>query len=485
MLFAAGSTSVAGMRPVLTASGSTELDEASTTPQGILMDRAGLAVALAATEMGVAYGDRVVVLTGAGNNGGDGYVAAHYLAKRGVDVTVHPFAPPAGELGRAAAERAVRSGAKIRPWPDTVATPALVIDALFGVGFHGRLHDRILPWTRVGAPVLSVDIPSGVDATTGEVDGAAFRATRTVTFHALKVGHLLGVGNELSGVVTVADIGLSGENALFSIADESDAVPPARSRNAHKWSVGSVMVVGGSPGMTGAAGLAAQAAIQFGAGAAAVAVNAGNQHDYVPFPDLLRPVLGEHDQWTSADVSTVLEAASRFDVLVIGPGLEGCDEFVAQLMERRGGSVLLDAGGLRIPGVIEVLAQRSGETLVTPHAGEFLAMTNEPGTHESAARLAKETASTVLLKGSPTFIASPPGAGGDLVAVTTPGPELATIGTGDVLAGMIAARWASGFDVATAALSATYWHGVAGAELAKTCTVTAGGLLTEIGRWGR
>ena len=237
--------------------------------------------------------------------------------------------------------------------------------------------------------------------------------------------------------------------------------------------------------MTGAAGLAAQAAIQFGAGAAAVAVNGGNQHDYAPFLDLLRPVLGQHDQWTSADVSTVLEAASRFDVLVIGPGLEGCDEFVAQLMERRGGPVLLDAGGLRIPAAIEVLAQRVGETLVTPHAGEFLAMTNEPGTYESAARLAKETACTVLLKGSPTFIASPPGAGGDLVAVTTPGPELATIGTGDVLAGMIAARWSSGIDVATAALSATYWHGVAGAELARTSTVTAGGLLTEIGRWGR
>ncbi len=485
MLFAVPGTSVDGMRPVLTASGSTELDEASTTPLDILMDRAGLAIALAATDMGVAYGDRVVVLAGAGNNGGDGYVAAHYLARRGVDVIVHPFAPPAGELGRAAADRAVRSGAKIRPWPESVATPDLLIDALFGVGFHGRLHDRIVPWTLTASPVLSVDIPSGVDATTGAVDGAAFQATRTVTFHAMKVGHLLGVGAELSGVVTVADIGLSGENALFSIADESDAVRPSRPRHAHKWSVGSVMVVGGSPGMTGAAGLAAQAALQFGAGAAAVAVNQGNERDYAQFVDLLRPALGQHGHWTSADVATVLEAASRFDVLVIGPGLEGCDEFIAQLMERRGGPVLLDAGGLRIPGVIEVLAQRAGDTLVTPHAGEFSAMTNEPGTYDSAARLAKETESTVLLKGSPTFIASPPGAGGKLVAVTTPGPELATIGTGDVLAGMIAAWWSFGLDAATAALSATYWHGVAGAELARTSTVTARGLLTEIGRWGR
>ncbi len=470
------------MRPVLTAASSTALDSASPTPLDVLMDRAGLAVALAATEMGVGYGSRVVVLAGSGNNGGDGYVAAHYLAIRGVDVTVFAFAQPAGDLSRAAADRAQRSGVKLRPWPAEPADCDLLIDALFGVGFHGQLNARIVPWTELDSPVLAVDIASGLDATTGDADGPAFKANRTVALHAPKVGHLVGVGPELSGVLTVADIGLTGGEPRFWLAEEADTSRPVRRHDAHKWSVGSVMVIGGSAGMTGAGYLAAEAALQFGAGAVAVAVNRGNQGDYGRFPGLLRPELGRSDQWSGADVGPVLEAASRFGVLVLGPGLENCDEFVAQVLERRGGPVLLDAGGLRIPHVIEALAQRSGETLVTPHTGEFSAMTNEPGTYDSAARLAKETETTVLLKGSPTFVAASPHDGSRLVAVTTPGPELATIGTGDVLAGMCAATWASGMSAPDAALSAAYWHGMAGSELAKKTTVTAPGLLGQIGR---
>lgn len=449
------------------------------------MDRAGLAVALAAIEIGVGYGSRVVVLAGSGNNGGDGYVAAHYLSNRGVDVTVLAFAPPAGDLSRAAADRAERSGVKLRRWSEGPTDSDLLVDALFGVGFHGRLHERIVPWTQTDSPVLAVDIASGLDASTGIADGPAFRADRTVTFHAPKVGHLVGVGPELTGRLTVADIGLTGGEARFWLAEEADASRPGRRSDAHKWSVGSVMVIGGSAGMTGAGYLAAEAALQYGAGAVAVAVNRGNHSDYARFPGLLRPMLGQADQWTGVDVGPVLEAASRFDVLVLGPGLEQCDEFVAQILERRGGPVLLDGGGLRIPHVIEALARRNGETLVTPHAGEFTAMTNETGTYDSAARLAKETETTVLLKGSPTFVAASPKDGSRLVAINTPGPELATIGTGDVLAGMCAAAWAFGVNASDAARSAAYWHGIAGAELAKKTTVTAPGLLGEMGRLPR
>ena len=472
------------MRPVHTAATSAQLDKASTTPLEVLMDRAGLAVALAAAEMGIGYGHRVAVLVGSGNNGGDGYIAAHYLAGRGVDVTIFEFAQPAGQLARWAADRAVRSGVKVQPWSEQVIPADLVIDGLFGGGFHGRLHDRIVPWTRSNLPVLAIDIPSGVDASTGVVDGPAFRAVRTVTFHALKVGHLVGAGADLCGEVTIADIGLEGGEAEFWVAEEADAIRPERSRQAHKWSVGSVMVVGGSAGMTGAAYLAAEAALQCGAGAVAVAVNRANAEDYRGFPAILRPVLGSREVWTGEDVPRVLDAAARFGVLVVGPGLEGSDDFILQILERRKGPVLLDAGGLRLPNLIDVVTQREGETLLTPHAGEFQAMTGEVGTYESAGRLAKETGATVLLKGSPTFVAESGRVGSKVVAVTTPGPELATIGTGDVLAGMIASRWAGGAPALSAAVSAAYWHGVAGAAISEETTVTAARLAAELGRWG-
>lgn len=468
------------MQPVQTAATSAKLDAESQVPLDVLMDRAGLAVALAAVEMGVSYGSHVVVLAGSGNNGGDGYVAAHHLARRGVAVTVFAFAPPAGELSRQAASRAIRSGARVRDWRDQPVPCDLVIDALFGCGFHGRLHDRIVAWTGTEAPVLSVDVPSGVDASTGMVSGPVFAADRTVTFHSYKVAHFVGPAAIASGKVTVVDIGLTGGEAEFWLAGEPAARLPARDRTSHKWSVGSVLVIGGSNGMTGAALLVARSALRFGAGSVAIAVNHGNAPAYVGACELLTPVLGESDGWTAEDVSAVLAAASRFDVVVVGPGMEGNDDFIRQILERRAGPIVLDAGGLRIRNVIDVISQREGDSIVTPHLGEFRAMTGEEGSYSAASRLAKETGATVVLKGSPTFVA-----GDQVVAVTTGGFELATIGTGDVLAGMIAAAWARGLDAPAAAVAAAYRHGMAGAEVAKTTTVTADGLLAEVGRWAR
>lgn len=475
------------MQGVITAQTSAELDAASIEDVSVLMDRAGYAVALEAVRMGATYGSRVAVLAGSGNNGGDAYVAAFYLSQRGALVTMFPYAPPPGEAARDAQARAVSAGARLLEWSDEPSEEAsgfdLVIDGLFGGGFHGRLHDRIVPWIDCGAPVLAIDVPSGVDASTGDTDGPAFAADRTVTFHAPKVGHFVGAGRALVGELRVVDIGLAGGNPEFSVMDEGDAPWPRRPVDAHKWSAGSVVVLGGSQGMTGAASLVAHAALSAGAGAVSIACNAANAAVYEQnAPTLLTPRLGRSERWRHEDIPALLEYASRFDVMVIGPGLDEQEDIVREVLARRGGRVLADASALRVPDVVRVIADRQGETIVTPHTGEFQAMTGKPGTYLSADMLASESEAVVVLKGWPTFVAS---SNDPVVAVTTPREGLATIGTGDVLAGVIGAFWAAGLSAPVAARSAAYWHGRAGSSLAARTTVTADRLIDEIATWSQ
>ncbi len=215
------------MQLVITPEESGRLDLASSEPVGVLMERAGLAVALAAVDMGAGYGARVAVLAGTGNNGGDGYVAAKYLARRGCAVTVYTLGPP--KEGNTAAQNAAgaaeAAGVRVKPLDQPEAAD-LLIDAMFGVGFSGSLPDVASPWTEVDAPVLAVDVPSGLDAASGDVPGEAFTADRTVTFHAFKPGHLLGEGPERCGIVTIADIGLRGGKAAMLVCGEADAARP-------------------------------------------------------------------------------------------------------------------------------------------------------------------------------------------------------------------------------------------------------------------
>ncbi|MDQ4090351.1 MAG: NAD(P)H-hydrate epimerase, partial [Actinomycetota bacterium] len=230
------------MIPVLTPEEMRAVDRAAPEPVEVLVERAGSAVARAALSMlGGAYGRRVVVVAGKGNNGADGLVAATLLRRRGARVQV------------------IDAGDQ----PDRLPRSDLVVDAAYGTGFRG---DYAAP-DPFGAPVLSVDIPSGIDGLTGEAGDGAVRATATVTFAALKPGLLLGAGFEHAGKVGVADIGLDVSRSTISVIEASDVGGwlPDRPRDSHKWK-SAIWMVAGSPGMTGAADMAARAAMRAGAG---------------------------------------------------------------------------------------------------------------------------------------------------------------------------------------------------------------------------
>lgn len=430
------------MLPVLTAEESARVDAASPVPVTTLMRRAGVAAAhVAVSEYGVGYGTRVVVLAGPGNNGGDAYVVASVLARRGADVSLVPFGEPGSEPARHHARRAAGVSRRVG------GTPDLVIDGVFGAGSRPGAPPEVARWNDVGA-IMALDLPSGLAADSGEAGEGTIRADLTVAFHTLKPGHLLGDGPDHCGRVRVVDIGLTGGQPAYRLVEEGDALRPGRARRSHKWSAGSVLVVGGSEGMVGAAIMAARAALVFGAGAVGVAT-----------PDIRLA------QQLAPDILaySIDDLPERFDVWVVGPGL-GRDrpDLTAHAHDRTGPTVI-DADALG-PGSLRA---QHADIVLTPHEGEVRRM---GGT---------ETLATVLRKGNPTIIEAP----GAPWIVDTGGPELATIGTGDVLAGMIGALLARGLDGPAAARSAAYWHGVAAkALLASAGNVTAGALVTEIGR---
>lgn len=420
------------------------------------MDKAGHAVALAAVRAGVTYGTRVAVLAGPGNNGGDGYVAARYLKRRGAFVTVHALAEPTTREAKDAARKAASTGVLTVELSDPVDTD-LIIDSLFGGGARHGLPESVMAWMMTTAPVVAVDYPTGLDPDTGKVEGQAFHATETVTFSTLKTGHVLGSGPDYCGRVTVADIGIHGGEPSLFIAEEADAPRPARERKAHKWSAGAVLVLGGSTGIVGASVLAGRAALSFGAGTVYVAS---------PRVDLVQQIAPELPSLPLDDVPDQLK---RFDVVVAGPGLAEADAGSIRPFLEQAEHVVLDAGGLT-PATLESARKGDADVLVTPHDAEFIRVAGVGAGTFAVRSFASRQGITVLRKGNPTMVSD----GGLPILVRTGGPELASLGTGDVLAGMIAALWARGLGPAEAAVSAAYWHGVAAAEIAREETVTAG-----------
>lgn len=455
------------------------IDAAAPEPVEVLIDRAGAAVARAALDlMGGTYGRRAVVLAGPGHNGDDGRAAARRLRRRGVRVRI------------ADAVAATRVGAPLPP-------ADLYVDAAFGTGLSRPYSPP--PRSDPEAPVLAVDIPSGLDGLTGTVLGVSARAgastvaaspragsesgssvwaaDRTVTFAALKPGLLYGAGPALCGELDVADIGLDPavEPACGLMTDADVAPLPAGTNATHKWR-SAVLVAAGSPGMAGAAALVCAAALRSGA-----------RMVHLCAPE---PVAARAPVEVVASVPPLAVTVERFRAAAVGPGLGAGEQAAARLAEALDLPVpaVVDADGLRLlaqPELAARLRRRTAPTVLTPHDGEFAALTgSEPGPDRIAAArsAAAETGAVVLLKGGPTTVADPTGR----ALITAAGDaRLATAGTGDVLTGMIAARLAAFAPVAPAEVAwrtaeAAHLHGQAGAEAGPH--PVAGDLLTALSR---
>jgi NAD(P)H-hydrate epimerase len=473
------------METVLTPSQMAAIDRqaiASGVSEATLIGRAGAAVAWHARRMlGGTYGGRVVVVVGKGNNGADGRVAAGLLARwgAGVDVVELTDPPDTRRLGR------------------VLDRCDLAIDAMFGTGFRGELDGvaATIDEELYRAPlILSVDIPSGVDGATGEIRGDGFvggavLAHETVTFGAYKPGLLFEPGRFHAGTVTVADIGLPiasprlapGSTVLWTEPDVADA-PLERWPQDHKWS-SAVVVVGGSPGMTGAPLFAARAAQRCGSGMVVVTapgVDAANRMSGTEV--VVTAVSGSaKSRIDESSVAEVIDTAKRAKTVVVGPGLgrkPGTERAVRSLIARLAMPIVVDADALHAIGTdYGVLFERDASgappAILTPHDGEYRVLTGrEVGDDrlEAARSLASATRCVVLLKGAATVVAGPDGRA---AIVANGGSELATAGTGDVLCGVIAALCARmhhlagahdevAHDVVATVASAAWIHAAAG-----------------------
>jgi hydroxyethylthiazole kinase-like uncharacterized protein yjeF len=484
------------MEVLWTAAATRELDrraiEEARVPSLALMESAGAAAARVLRER-FPEARRVAVACGPGNNGGDGFVVARRLHADGLEVRLllaHGADPGRGDAATMlAAARGVGVGEGEAAELDRAD---VVVDALLGTGSRGAPEGDLAALVRrvneVAAPVLALDGPSGADGTTGEVAGDAVRAEVTVCFGGRKLGTAIEPGRSHAGTVVTVDIGLPAALAAAPVAlrvdaGDLDALPP-RTPTGSKYDAGSVLVVGGSPGLVGAPSLAAQAALHAGAGVVWACVPREGQAAVAQHAAELM-VHGDID-----DHARVLEMAGRADVVVLGPGLgrdDAAKRLVEALVEGVETTLLCDADALfALAGRLERLQDRPAPSALTPHAGELGRLLGRSTPEVSAHRLAavREAAEragcAVLLKGPDTLVAAP---GEPLRLVETAVPALATAGAGDVLSGVSAAVLARGVPPAEGLALAAAAHGAA-ARVAATAggTILASDLFRPVGR---
>ncbi|MCB1512010.1 MAG: NAD(P)H-hydrate dehydratase [Hyphomicrobiaceae bacterium] len=440
----------------------------------VLMENAGRAVADAAENL-CPEPSAILVVCGPGNNGGDGFVAARLLRERGHDVRLVLLGGPDKLKGDAAHMAGLWTGA-VESWsPDILAAqkpggPDLIIDALFGAGLtrplDGLAAGIVAEINSSGAKILAVDVPSGLDGTTGQATGAVIEADATITFFRRKPGHLLLPGRTLCGAITVADIGIH-DAVLDRIGSMTFAAGPALWRSllpvpsvdGHKYSRGHTLVVSGPGHRTGAARLGARAALRGGAGLVtvasppdAVAANAAHLTAI-----MLEPFDGP-------DGLTATLADTRKNAVLIGPGC-GVGPSTRALVEAvlaSSAAAVLDADAITSfeDDPAALFRQLRPDTVLTPHAGEFARLFGKPSEHvsklDAARAAAKACGAVVVLKGPDTVIASPDGR----AAINDNAPPwLATAGSGDVLAGLITGLRAQGMPAWEAACAAVWMHG--------------------------
>lgn len=461
------------------------LDEWAIGERGIpgidLMERAG--AGLADLVGSLAPAGRIAVVCGKGNNGGDGLVAARLLRQRGRGVDVLLLGDPGALRGDAAANLERLPGAPPAPFSaEALLGAAAIVDAILGTGFSGSAREPAAGAIGTinlvgggGAVVVACDVPSGVDASTGVVAGAAVCARATATFNAGKPGLWIAPGKACAGEVRVIDIGIPAggpaDPAIGLISERVLARVPLRGRESTKFAAGSVLVCGGSRGLTGAPCLASESAMRAGAGYVTAFVPASLNPIFearllevmtAPLPDL-------DGSLDPSGVDQVVERAERGDAFVLGPGLgraPGALEFARAAARSVKLPMVLDADGLNAhAGRLGSLASRSASTVLTPHAGELARLLETDSAAvgarrlESARRAASEARAIVVLKGDDTLVAAPDG----LVAVSRGGASaLATAGTGDVLSGVIGAFLAKRMDPFEAACAGVLVHARAG-----------------------
>jgi NAD(P)H-hydrate epimerase len=467
-------------------------------PGIVLMEHAGAAIARHILQtLRPVESKHIVVVCGKGNNGGDGFVVARHLAGKGAAITVLMLSPASQLTKDALAEYQLLKHAS-GPGSTQISIQRFssgltmklrsfdaIVDAIFGTGFTGKAkppYSHAIEWINgQNVTVFAVDIPSGLNATNGIVEHVAVRAHSTITFGMKKLGIVLNQGKEFCGTVEVADIGIPAkviESKALSetyLVDENDirVSLPKRPSTAHKYSVGKVLVIAGSKGLTGAAAMCATSCLRAGCGAVVLAT-----------PDAVYPILSRKltevmvTPLPSTDDGSASEAGfdilrTKFDwadVIAIGPGLSQHPEtqrLVLNVLREYHGRVLLDADGLNALAIagVDALRHLKGEIILTPHTGEFARLIGRDSQGIDRERIelsrgfAKQFRQTLVLKGAPTVTAT---RSGRIYINSTGNPGMATAGSGDVLSGIIAGLWAQGMAVESAAMAGVYLHGLAG-----------------------
>lgn len=453
---------------------------AAGTPGIDLMEHAGAAVARAAAD-DVKDGRRILVVCGPGNNGGDGFIAARILREQGFDVRLQLLGA-ADELSGDAALAASQWTGKIEPFDASLPAQCnLVVDAIFGAGLsrdvNGEFRKAVEAINAANVPVVAVDVPSGIDGASGQVRGVAVRATHSVTFCRMKPGHLLMPGRLYCGKVSVADIGIPSRcvreiagGILLNTPAAWIASYPWPRMEGHKYKRGHAVVVSGPAHATGAARLAAKAALRAGAGLVTVAAPS----PAVPVLSASLEAVMVRSTQGAAGLQKML-SDERLNAILIGPG-NGTGKSTRAAVEtaaKAKRALILDADALssftRESGKLSKLLKISENSLLTPHDGEFAKLFASDSAqvlgHESKIEkvraAARRVGATVLLKGADTVVASPDGRA--TIANNAP-PWLATAGAGDVLAGIALGLIAQGMPAFEAGSAATWLHGEAAKE---------------------